>query len=426
MSPGSPFRNLSKAYDDDFSVPTGRRGHQPDLDTFAEARELMHRRPEREPRSVVRLSIFRKIALSFVGVAVLLLAFVAYISFSSATVTVVPKSESVTDESTYTLTKDPSGEKSVPGYVLETVVDGEKSFVVTSTDQQVADANACGDVTIVNDQSKSQALVATTRLLTPDGVLFRITKGVTVPAGGETVVRACADQKGASGDVGPTTFTIPGLSASLQKLTYAKSDAAMEGGTVTTAVLAQSEVDDAIASFAKELEDQAVAKLADMVPVVEARNGHFAQSDVVKKDTDAKPGTVQSSFKLSLSLHVAAVFYDPMALSQAAAASLRKVAGPDRDLISVDQSTFSATLDRIDEVTKRATVKVKVSGLAGATDVANMIDKSKIVGLSEKDAERYLLSLPYVESVTFSFSPAWSTTLPRLKDHIDIKTAGGN
>jgi hypothetical protein len=382
-------------------------------------------RSERLPHVAVRLSIFRKIAFTFVGVTFVLLAFVVYISFTSATVTVTPRSETVSDESVYTLSQDPKGERSAPGYVLETVVDGTKIVAASGQDEKTVDATACGDVSIINKQTKAQPLVVKTRLLTADGVLFRITKGVTVPAGGSITVQACADQLGKTGNIGPATFTIPGLTPELQKKTYAESKTAMTGGTVTTVVLSQADVDKAIDAFVKDLASQGVDKLKALVPTEEAKKGVFMTSNIVKKVTDAKPGTEQSSYELSLSVHVAAVFYDPMTLSQVAAASLTKVAGDDRELVSIDQSVSTTVLDGIDVAAKRATVKVKVTGVASARDVTSMIDKSKIAGLSTEDAKRYLENLPFVESASIALRPSWSRSIPTLKDHIEIVSPAG-
>jgi len=55
--------------------------------------------------------------------------------------------------------------------------------------------------------------VANTRFADPNGKIFRISKAITVPAKGTLVVTLTADQAGASYNIGPSTFSIPGLSA---------------------------------------------------------------------------------------------------------------------------------------------------------------------------------------------------------------------
>ena len=80
-------------------------------------------------------------------------------------------------------------------------------------------------------------MVATTRLLTSEGVLFRLKDRVNVPAGGEIEVEVYADQSGIASEIGPSQFTIPGLRTDLQKLIYAVSKESMKGGIKKTGVL---------------------------------------------------------------------------------------------------------------------------------------------------------------------------------------------
>jgi hypothetical protein len=364
--------------------------------------------------------LYKKIAAMFVTLSVLALFFVLYISFAHATVTIVPKVEQASTTFSLSLTPEPKGADALEGYIFETVVDGTKTVVASGTSATTVEGTACGSVTITNDQAKAQPLVATTRLLTPDNVLFRIKKTITVPARGQIVVDACADKPGKAGDIGPSTFTIPGLPAELQKKTYAQSFAAMQGGVSTVSVVTEAEVAAAVDAYAQELGAQAAHKLRDLVSVPEMRAGSFLTQNIVKRENTAKPGSPQSSYTISLSLHVVAVFYDPMALGQAAAAGLRASIGSGRDLISVDQEHLVAKLEQADAVEKKARVNVTISGKAVRRGAAEVVDVDKIVGLSRKDALQYLESLPFVAAADISLSPVWARSIPTLKDHVDV------
>ncbi len=374
----------------------------------------------RAPGRVVRLSFYRKIAASFLVVALLLLAFVVYISFTRALVVITPKTEKSSTDVNLTIAAEPKGDLAITGYILETVIDGVKTVAVSSGTAKTVTGNSCGNVTLINNQNRAQPLVATTRLLSKDGVLFRLTKTINVPANGTLVAPACADQPGSTGDIGPTTFVIPGLSEELQKKTYAESKSAMVGGVKTLAVVDEAQVAKAVDDFTIELAAQGIAKMKALVPSPEARNGSFVSSNLVKKETDAKPGTEQSSFNLNLSVHVVGVFYDPMALAQAAGAALRSSVGADRQLLSIDPASLTAELVKADPAAKRADVKVKLQGASVVSDGSVLIDKGRIAGLSPKDAEAYLKIQPFVESVEIRLSPAWARSIPKLKDHIDI------
>ena len=96
------------------------------------------------------------------------------------------------------------------------------STTVKATGTEQVSQSASGVITIYNDYSTApQTLITNTRFEAPDGNIYRIHQGVTVPgatasAGGALTpgtisVTAYADQPGASYNIGQTQFTIPGF-----------------------------------------------------------------------------------------------------------------------------------------------------------------------------------------------------------------------
>lgn len=130
----------------------------------------------------------------------------------------------------------------LPGIVLSE----KKNITQTypASDKGHVERKAQGEVTIYNAYDKStQALVANTRIESPDGKIFRLVSGVTVPAatmeGGELVpqgvkAKVVADAVGDSYNIGPVSkFTIPGFAGSPRyEGFYAVSETAMTGGFV--------------------------------------------------------------------------------------------------------------------------------------------------------------------------------------------------
>ena len=93
-----------------------------------------------------------------------------------------------------------------------------------SVDAQ-AQLQAQGTVRITSSYSSDITLVRTTRLLTPDGRLFRLAQTVLLPADGQVRIPVYADQNGSVYAIGPTTFTIPGLPSDLQQYFSVVSEA---------------------------------------------------------------------------------------------------------------------------------------------------------------------------------------------------------
>lgn len=115
------------------------------------------------------------------------------------------------------------------GRLLETDVSVKDAFPTSGSKPSVG-GKAKGTVTIVNTTSTPYTFVATTRVLSKGGVLFRLNAATPIPANGSVKTAVTADKAGPEGDIAPTTFSIPGLGASYEGIIYATSDAAMSGG----------------------------------------------------------------------------------------------------------------------------------------------------------------------------------------------------
>lgn len=117
------------------------------------------------------------------------------------------------------------------------------SQTITPAQTVEVESVAEGMVTLINESEIDQPLVARTRLLDQNGILFRLRQSTVVPANGALEAAVYADQPGGSGDIGPTDFTIPGLPPSRQQEVYARSDEPMTGGVKHVGTLAPTDVD---------------------------------------------------------------------------------------------------------------------------------------------------------------------------------------
>lgn len=376
--------------------------------------------PRRMPRPAVHLSLYRKLATTFIGLAILLLGFVLYLSFTRATVAVTRAPLPVSTAFTVTVSPEPADAEAVPGAVLETVVEGTRT-VQASGEKRLVEGKACGAVTIINTQSRTQALVATTRLLSPEGVLFRLESTVSVPADGRLETRACADQPGAAGDIDPTRFTIPGLPASLQELTYAVSTASMTGGAREVSVVTQEELDAAYAAAAKEVAAEAADKLKGLLSRPEVGSGVFFKETIVRRETTAAVGQQQAAFDVTVAVHVEAVFYEKDALARVAEAQLRAAAPEDKEIVRLDAERLEVALAGSDLAAKSATLSVTAYGEAALKESSEAFDRERLTGLSLEEAEAQLESADGVSDAEIKVTPAWLKRVPNLADHIDLE-----
>lgn len=118
--------------------------------------------------------------------------------------------------------------------------DWSKSFKPAGV--EIKKEQAIGMITVINNADYNQPLVATTRFLSEDGVLFRLKNRVVVPAQGQIEAEVYSDVSGKGGNIKPTSFTIPGLPATVQKIIYGESSEQMTGGIKEIGVLTEEDL----------------------------------------------------------------------------------------------------------------------------------------------------------------------------------------
>lgn len=375
-----------------------------------------HQLPSASQASV---RLYKRIAITFIGLTMILLGVVLAATLARATVTITPKPVASRVEIKPSVAVDSQTAETVPGTVVATTVSGEKVATVAGTGT-VVKGKATGKVLLVNKRAAPQQLIATTRLLNPDNVLFRLKKGVVVPANGELKdVEVYADKEGAESEIGPSTFTIPGLPADLQKLVYAFSEKPMTGGVQTVSAVTQSDIDKAVAELKEELTAKASAELASQV----AGRGYGGSATLVEENArsvSAKVGDTVSSFDVLLKITVIGVYYDKQKLQNLGLAALRANIPQDMELGSNDVTSASVTVQNASASSKTATLTAVFSGTAIITDASPVLDKSRLIGLDENMIRGYLKSFESVSDASVSFSPFWVKKAPTMKDHITI------
>ncbi len=198
---------------------------------FDTAPDLEEEDDDRAPRRFPKKTVLAIVAIIvIVGIG----AYVTSVFFDHADITINFKQTPWSYQSNFTASKSAVGinpaSNTIPAQVFTATKNVTQSFHGSSV-QQVSQ-KAQGTITIYNAYSAAtQDLVATTRFLTPDGKIFRLTQNVTVP--GETKIAdgtlapssvtapIVADQPGPDYNVGPVAkLTVPGF----------QSDAGREAG----------------------------------------------------------------------------------------------------------------------------------------------------------------------------------------------------
>ncbi len=357
--------------------------------------------------------LYKIIALGFLIVTIGLLAVIIFVTSKSATIVVQAKEDKEKVDVTVGVTAQNS-DTTVRGTVTTSQFVWSEKYHVNGTKK--VDGTATGKVIIYNKTDSAQPLVKTTRLLSTSGVLFRLTNGVNVPANGQVEADVYADKTGDASDIAPTTFTIPGLPETKQKVIYAESKEAMTGGITTAGVLTDDDV--------KKAEDDYKQKVLDTytknLPGTEQTLGRvFLVSNLTVK-TDHKVGEEVGEFTVSGTSTIATVTYDANALadvldkqvtSKVDTTAERYLPGndsPEVVLGSVDAKNNTATLTVHDTIT--VTLDANVDKLA----------PRNFFGKSKEEIQRYILGLDHVAAVDVKFSPSWVLSAPTVPDKIKV------
>lgn len=339
-------------------------------------------------------------------------------AFAGAKVTVSPVTNSATIASDMSATL---GAGDLP-FQIVTVEKTATTNVPAESTVTAADP-ASGTIAITNRQTTAQALIKNTRFQTPDGLIFRIRDSISIPAGGTITVTVYADEAGEKYNVGPTTFTVPGLNgtSAFDQVT-AKSNAAMTGGFAgTRPSVAQATKDKQYGTMQGTLTTDLGKELASKIPegYVLVPGASFT-TFTPQTDAAGASGTVTLSQKGMIT----AVVFPSEALARSIAfkavgtyngqpVTLKSAEGlvvkPAEATIAPDATTFNFNL-------------------SGTTDVVWTVEASKIAGAvagkSRDAAETALKSFPEVDKATLVLRPFWSTKFPADPEKIKVTVAG--
>jgi hypothetical protein len=368
---------------------------------------------------------YKRIAIVFLVLSFLLLGTIAYFSLARVNIIVVPQSELVVTNFKATVGGsesrglDQPQDNKIAGEVVTTEVEVSEIFDVKAS--QTIPAKAEGQVSLINNLSTQQTLVVNTRLLSPAGIIFRLTERQLIPPGGRSLARVIADQPGEQGNIGPARFTIPGLSPARQDLVYAVSASPMTGGLVEAQVTTPEELDTARQLVETLLLEKAKAKLIeDIGGLPDQLSGDNLVVEITQIDLPTEPGQAAAQFSVSGQARAAAVIIAGGDDFTLAYDNLVNITPPHLKLKNHLAETFSASVEQIDWAQNSATLAVHLEGEASVMLDLGSFDKEKLIGMGNEELENYFLEFAGVKETRISFSPFWVTSVPPLKDHIEI------
>lgn len=400
----------------------------------------------------------RKTLGTLVVASLSILFVISYIALPGAKITITPQSNVMEQSVNVTLAEvnrygtnfSIDNTHTVPSYPIQITL--EESLDYTSTGQIFDGTNATGTVTFINERDTSWQLVAFTRIQTEEGLIFRTQEPVTVPAAnsnGFGTVKAViiADEVdaydrviGERGNIAPSSFILPGLRESSQKVLYARSDEPTTGGsTVVTLKITQEDLEAADLLMREKLENSAVSALEKAIAEQNQTNGTDLElltgygAIELGEPTVNVPSqlveAIQDQFQVAGSMRVSGIAYDHSDLVDILKQELDHRKSPDKSLIKIDENSITHEIIALNQTPGQVKITANIKGIEAYLldpsdeNGSKLVKKIKehVAGKSIKEAEDYIQNLPEVNKVKISSWPVWAPTIPTVFENIEIR-----
>lgn len=375
---------------------------------------------EHKARSV---RIYKRIAVGFSVLVFIILLVVLYFALVKATISIALNEQVINDQVVIAVYDRPQDfslpAKSVRGLVKTVAVEQSKLYQVSGHD--VIGEEVVGQITLYNKYNKSQPLVASTRLLSASGKLYRLKNSVTVPAGGQVVADVYADQAKPEMAVGAELFTIPGLWEGLQDKIYGQSlEGAIKYQQKLRRIIAQDDIDKALADLKQVLKDKVKADFDNTYNDYDYKFYNLDELNL-KFVVSGKVGEEKDQLPVSMSGMVEVIAFNSDQAQDLAKLSSAAKLPVGQDLLNLDTSNLKYELTKFDPNMVMAEVNMTYDVKVRANNKNEIVDKNKIIGLSEDQLKQYLSNIKDIRTYNIEFYPAFIKQVPRLTDRIEVK-----
>ncbi|MDO8623774.1 MAG: hypothetical protein Q7R54_00230 [bacterium] len=376
------------------------------------------------PSSPLNPRIRSRFPLGTLAIVVLIVAISvgALLFFSNTEVKVTPLSR------TATLTDIPFTASAGTGDLSFEIVTVQKveTRSVNSSGTKAVSSSAQGSLTIYNTQNTVQRLITNTRFQTASGLVFRIHAPVTVPGAkngtpGSIAVIVYADQPGSQYNVGPTSFTIPGLSGTPQfTAVTAKSVNAIGGGasgnepivaleteSVTRSALMDTLRQDLVIEFANKIPEGYVlisgASETTFDPLPTAPSATANMADLKEQGTMRGVVFSKTALAKAIASNVFGSEYkdEPVSVGEKGGLTLK----PKTTLAGTGDETFAFSL-------------------SGSVSIISVVDpvriKAAVAGKNVTDAYSTLKQYPEVNQAVLILRPFWRTSFPEDPSQVTV------
>lgn len=412
----------------------------------------------REETNFTDLRPSKRTIMTLIGTGLLLFLIIGYIALPGATIAITPKAAVLSSSINIVFAdakKNASLLKSkdknaVSTYPLAKTVTFQGNYA--STGKNFKGANATGRIKIFNAENRDWPLVTRTRFQTTDGLVFRITKDITVPkANGNVAGTVEADVEadpldiyekvvGERGNIGPSKFFLPALRESSRESLYALNEQSFSGGSTASTPFVLAE--DLVAAKQFVIEELKKKVLVEMMTEVDSYNavnqvkfslltgeGALAYGDARVTVPQELVGKEVQEIPVSGEIPVRGVMYDHAEFLDLLKQNLAKSQSPDKKIVKIEDSSLQYKIFESDQAGAilKATATIKAieeyaidpQSEAGINLLRKI--KERVVDLPLEEAKNRVQNLPEVHTAEIETWPLWAPRMPKVPENIEVK-----
>lgn len=396
------------------------------------------------PQHHYRIQIARPKKRRWLWRGIFLLAFLIlfFILFTyvlpSARVTIVVETENVSQNFDVQLTTDKTKVNEENNIFAAIIVAAEqtKESEFKATGSKNLGQSAIGQAKFFNKTGNPQPITPDMDLISDQGVIFKVSESITVPGArvddqgqvvsGEIITNIIAKEAGTKANNISGRVNISILALDRQEKIYGLIQNSTAGATdKNETVVSQEDLDKAKDKIFKELETPVKEFLLKKAGADLVLSEQMIQFDSSEINASVAVDSPADNFKLTLKLKAQAFVYDNKNLRQNLKTKIGKNLKQGQTISETEFGNLELNVKKVDFSFGLVDLAVKAT-----FPVAENIDlktiRTNILGKSEVEARRYILSLPKVKDVRFDFSLSLNNQIPAKEDKVIMEVGDGS
>lgn len=352
-------------------------------------------------------------------------SFIYYV-FGIVKITITPNYEKLSLETDINIRENLEAmapdSKNIPGKLF--VFEVSDRIEIPATGKKAVRKEGIGKVVLFNKSEKNQPLIATTRLLAPDGTLLRLKERVVIPAGSSMEAGVYPDKPEQFTELLPTKFIIPGLPENLQDIIYAENKTPLGSGEKIVTYVSKDDIQNVDAKIKQEMESVISKKSEDLVKDSQTYYSGLVHKEVIDKKFDAKYGDEVGSFGVDAKILVVVVQFNERQVIEQVKKEISRTLPQGKMLKDLDPKSIEYPSDssnfKYDLESSTVHMKLFVEGRAQVKQDNKIFDKKVIFGKSREEIQKYFSGFEEIENVKVEFFPSWIPRAPRSEEKIEI------